>query len=111
MKGLMMSCTLLTMVALPTLAKQTTDYEADLVRSIQQHWQGDKRLHGRQCSDLSVSIAPNGSVVAVSGGEGDASVCQAARRTLANLKQLPVPNAAQYERYQTMLLTLQPGSR
>lgn len=111
MKRLMMSCTLLTMVAFPAMAKQSTDYEADLVQSIQQHWQGDKSLHGRQCADLSVSIAPNGAVIAIAGGEGDASVCQAARRTLGHLKQFPVPNQAQYERYQTMLLTLQPGSR
>ncbi len=111
MKRLMMSCTLLTMVVFPATAKQATDYETDLVQSIQKHWQGDKRLHGRQCSDLSVSIAPNGAVVAVSGGKGDASVCQAARRTLGHIKKLPAPDAAQYERYQTMLLTLQPGSR
>ena len=87
------------------------DYQGKLVQTIQQHWQGGKNLHGRECSDLGVSIAPSGAVVSVTGGGGDEAVCQAARKTLLHIKRLPVPSSALYERYQTMLLTLQPGRR
>ncbi len=87
------------------------DYEGKLVQTIQQHWQGGKNLHGRECSELGVSIAPNGAVVSVTGGGGDEAVCQAARKTLLHIKRLPVPSSELYERYQTMLLTLQPGRR
>ena len=104
---LLVGGSLLFLVSANTLASQPVDadYEGKLVQTIQQHWQGGKNLHGRECSELGVSIAPNGAVVSVTGGGGDEAVCQAARKTLLHIKRLPVPSSELYERYQTMLLS------
>ncbi len=92
-------------------AKPVDDYEVQVVRTIQQHWQGDKRLHGRQCVDLSVKLAADGKVIALGQGTGDEAVCNAARTTISRMKRLPAPPKDKYEQYKNMLLTLQPGIR
>lgn len=105
-------CSLLMLLISTTAeASQSADYELKLVQTIQRHWQGSKQLNGRECSDLGVSIAPNGAVVSVTGGSGDQQVCEAARRTISHIKRLPVPSREFYASYQTMLLTLKPGRR
>ena len=58
--------TLVLMAGAPVMAKQqASDYETQLVQQIQQHWRGDKRLHGRQCVELPVHIETDGTVSAV----------------------------------------------
>ena len=104
--------TLVLMAGAPVMAKQqASDYETQLVQQIQQHWRGDKRLHGRQCVDLPISITADGTVISVGQGSGDAAVCNAARTTISRLKRFPSPPKDSYERYKNMLLTLQPGIR
>ena len=99
-------------VVSPVMAKQPVDdYETQLVQLIQKHWRGDKRLHGRQCVDLPVSITADGTISSVGQGSGDAAVCNAARTTISRLKRFPSPPKDSYERYKNMLLTLQPGIR
>ena len=103
---------LVLMARAPVMAKQQfVDYETQLVQQIQQHWQGDKRLHGRQCVDLSVKLAADGKVIALGQGTGDEAVCNAARTTISRMKRLPAPPKDKYEQYKNMLLTLQPGIR
>ncbi len=103
---------LVLMTGAPVMAKQqASDYETQLVQQIQQHWRGDKRLHGRQCVDLPVHVEIDGTVSAVGQGSGDAAVCNAARATISRLKHFPAPPKDSYERYKNMLLTLQPGIR
>lgn len=110
---LLIGGSLLILVLADAQASQSAaaDYEGKLVRTIQQHWQGGKNLRGLECSELGVSIAPNGAVVSVTGGGGNEAVCEAARKTLLHIKRLPVPSSELYVRYQTMFLTLQPGRR
>ncbi len=96
----------------PVIAKQqVSDYETLVVQEIQRHWLGDKRLHGRQCVDLSIKLAADGKVTAVGQGTGDDAVCNAARATITRMKRLPAPPKDKYEQYKNMLLTLQPGIR
>lgn len=103
---------LASLVGSSAIAKQNVeDYETLVVQEIQRHWLGDKRLHGRQCVDLSIKLAADGKVTAVGQGTGDDAVCNAARATITRMKRLPAPPKDKYEQYKNMLLTLQPGIR
>lgn len=86
-------------------------YAARIVELVQASWVGNTQLAGRECVDLPVSVSRDGVVKVTGDGNGDQAVCRYARATINRLRKFPAPPGADFDKYNNLLLTFQPGSR
>lgn len=109
-------CAASAQAAKPTVADtgvldSSDEYAARIVSLVQASWLGGKQLSGQECVDLPVSVSREGVVKVTGEGSGDQAVCQSARATISRLRKFPAPPGANFEKYNNLLLTFQPGSR
>ena len=114
--GVLCLCAISAQAAKPTVAESAVldssdEYAARIVALVQASWLGNKQLAGRECVDLPVSVSREEVVKVTGEGSGDQAVCQFARATINRLRKFPAPPGANFEKYNNLLLTFQPGSR